>query len=144
MKKKVLGLIAVVITILGININTYASESIYYTTPNGIELTKEEYEFLKAFYWDGYPDVMTQAQYERFLELDLLNREVNIKKTTIPGNPFSLGNTPRSPYYSDPAKTVQIGTACSTNCYTSLVAYWDASPFERSYDAYQKATNIDY
>ena len=28
----------------------------------------KEYDFLTTFYWSGYPDLMTQAQYDEFVE----------------------------------------------------------------------------
>ena len=47
---------------MGISLNTYAKDSVYYTTPKGIELTKEEYNFLVNFYWQGYVDNMSEEQ----------------------------------------------------------------------------------
>ena len=55
MKKKLMGFIILLIAVIGISMNVYADESVYYTNPNGVELTQEEYEFLQSFYWDGYP-----------------------------------------------------------------------------------------
>ena len=64
MRKKLIRIILLIITLMGININTYAKDSVYYTTPKGIELTKEEYNFLVNFYWQGYVDNMSEEQNE--------------------------------------------------------------------------------
>jgi len=133
MKKKAIGLLLIAAAIIGITKNVYASENVFYTTPNGIELTEEEYKFLTTFFWEGYPDIMTEEQYQDFVSRDLLTKELKIKKVKIPNNPFGIST--RSPSHSDYAKTVQIGSICSTTCYTSIVATWDsASPNTRSYD----------
>lgn len=132
MKKMAFGLLLLIISIIGITKNVYASENVFYTTPNGIELTEEEYKFLTTFFWKEYPDIMTEEQYQDFVSRDLLTKQLKIKKVEIPDSPF--GNPTRSPSHSDPAKTLQIGSICSTTCYTSLVATWTASHFTRSYD----------
>lgn len=132
MKKMAFGLLLLIISIIGITKNVYASENVFYTTPNGIELTEEEYKFLTTFFWKEYPDIMTEEQYQDFVSRDLLTKQLKIKKVEIPDSPF--GTPTRSPSHSDPAKTLQIGSICSTTCYTSLVATWTASPFTRSYD----------
>ena len=132
MKKMAFGLLLLIISIIGITKNVYASENVFYTTPNGIELTEEEYKFLTTFFWKEYPDIMTEEQYQDFISRDLLTKQLKIKKVEIPDSPF--GTPTKSPSHSDPAKTLQIGSICSTTCYTSLVATWTASPFTRSYD----------
>ena len=63
MKKIVMVLLAG-LCIFGIAKNVYAEE-VYYTTQNGIELTREEYEFLTSFYGEEYPDIMTKEMYEK-------------------------------------------------------------------------------
>ena len=68
--KKIVGVLILLVVIFSLNKNVYAEESIYYTTTNGIELTEEEYHFLTEFYWDGYPDIMTEEQYERVDYID--------------------------------------------------------------------------
>lgn len=132
MKKMAFGILLLIISIIGITKNVYASENAFYTTPKGIELTEEEYKFLTTFFWKGYPDIMTEEQYQDFVSRDLLTKQLKIKKVEIPDSPF--GTPTKSPSHSDPAKTLQIGTVCAPNCYTSLVATWTANPFTRSYD----------
>ena len=127
MRKKLIRIILLIITLMGISLNTYAKDSVYYTTPKGIELTEEEYNFLVNFYWQGYVDNMSEEQYEEFANSDLLSRKLIVKT--------SEDNEPdRSPTHTTPSKNLKISAACSTNCTVSIVATWTVNPSIRSYD----------
>lgn len=133
--KKILMTLFAVLAIVGITKNVYAEE-VYYTTPNGIELTREEYDFLAMFYGEEYLDLMTRDMYDEFVEDDLINSDVKIKTYNEPQlallNP---GMSPRSQSHSTSAKTVQIGRACLTSyCIMSLKNTWHGSPSVRSWD----------
>ena len=135
MNKKVIMLLLVAIAIFGITTNVYAEEA-YYTTQNGIELSREEYEFLTTFYWPGYPDVMTKAQYEEFVDLDLVNSDITIKTYEEPVNELQgPGLEQRSTSHTTSTKHLQIGAAClPTKCIMSLVNTWLIDPSVTSWD----------
>lgn len=145
MKKIVLALLAV-LSIVGITKDVYAKE-VYYTTPIGIELSREEYDFLTSFYNEHYPDIMTQAMYDEFVEDDLLNAKVNKVSYTEPQlallNP---GMSPRSTIHSTTAKTIQISSAClNSYCIIDIENTWNQSPSVRSWDnigAYISGTTL--
>ena len=134
--KKTLMLLVVAIFSIGITKNVFALEEPYYTTPNGIELTQDEYEFLNKFYFQGYADIMTRDQYDAIVADDLFNREVTIVKYEDPGLALlspSIGS--RSDTHSTPAKTVQIGKVCPPSyCIMTLTNTWHGSPATRSWD----------
>lgn len=123
MKKKIIGMMILAIAMMGISINTYAKE-VYYTTPNGIELTEAEYNFLVNFYWEEYVDNMTQDQYEEFANSDLLSRKLIVKNN----------DQSRSQSHSTNSKNIKISAACSSTCLVSIVATWYTNPTIRSYD----------
>ena len=125
MKKALFGLLLCV-AVLGFGFNVYAEEEVYYTNANGVELNEKEYKFLTAFYWDGYPAIMTKKDYKEFVDMDLMNRRIIIKK--------SNGGSSKSPYHGTSHKSVQISAACSSTCYINIVATWFVSPYNRSYD----------
>lgn len=127
MKKKIMGMLVLAIAIMGISINAYAKD-VYYTTPNGIELTEAEYNFLVNFYWEEYVDNMTQEQYEEFANSDLLSRKLIVKNSEDQMGPS------RSQSHSTYAKNLKISAACSSNCTVSIVATWFVNPAIRSYD----------
>ena len=136
MNKKGFWLLLVAIVIMGFSKNVYASQEVYYTTPNGIELNREEYEFLTTFYWPGYPDIMTRDAYDEFVEDDLLHSDITIKTRTFPSSALiNPGNNINSSSTSDGIKTLQIGAAClPTKCIMSLVNTWDIEPGITSWD----------
>ena len=144
--KKMVVLLLAVICIFGITKNVYA-EGAYYTTQNGIELTREEYEFLTTFYGEEYLDIMTKTMYEEFVQDDLINSDVEIKTYNEPQ--LSLLNpnmSPRSTSHSTPYKTVQISRGClPTYCIINLKNTWHVSPSVRSWDnigAYLDGVNL--
>ena len=121
-------LLIVGIFLLGIMTQVEAKENVFYTTPNGIELTKEEYHFLTTFYWKDYVDHMSLEQYEEFQNSDLLERELISTSRND-----SVCQT-RSDTHSTTFKTLKVSAACSNNCVISLVNTWKVNPSVRSYD----------
>lgn len=135
MRKRGFWLLLVAIVVMGFSINVYA-ENAYYTTANGIELNREEYEFLTTFYGTPYVDIMTRDQYDEFIEEDLLHSDVTYK-TVTPSNTVLInpGNNINSSSTSTQAKTLQIGAAClPTKCIMSLVNTWHVDPGTTSWD----------
>lgn len=127
MKRRVMGILLVAITIFGININKAYAES-YYTNSNGVEFTQEEYDFLTTFYWDSYVENMTEEQYEVFINSDLLSRELTTASTT------ETMCSPQSTSHTTSYKNLKISAACSSDCVVSLVLTWLGNPTVRSYD----------
>ena len=122
MKSKWLMMV-VALFLLGIP-HVFAKE-VFYTTPNGIELTEKEYNFLTNYYWDTYPDEMTNTQYEEFKNSDLLSRKLQVKT-----NDSSKGT-----WHSSTYKTLKIASACSSSdCMITITATWTYDPATRSYD----------
>lgn len=132
--KKIILLLAV-LCVFGITKNVYAEEA-YYITQNGIELTREEYEFLTTFYGPRYPDIMTRDMYDEFIEDDLINSDVETVTYNEPQLPLlNPGMSPDSQIHSTSAKTVAISRGClSTYCMISLKNTWHGSPSVRSWD----------
>ncbi len=134
MKKGVMSLLAI-LCIFGIAKNVYAEE-VYYTNQNGVELTREEYEFLATFHNSIYPSIMTRDMYDSFVESDIMNSDIQIVTYTEPALPLlNPGLPPTSQSHSTSAKTVQIAAGCVTDrCYMDLQATWHISPSVRSWD----------
>lgn len=131
--KKRFGLLLVIIMLFACHLNVNAEESIYYTNPNGVELTREEYLFLQSFFFERYPEIMTEDDYNEFVTLDLMNGEFQTVSSEIPGT-FGNVNLPQGSYYSTANKSITISSVCSSNCYVSITADWKNSPSVRSYD----------
>lgn len=122
-------------------INVYAknleSKDIYYINGYNVEFTKEEYDFISQFYWEGYQDKMTVIDYQDFVDSNIINGEIE----TINLNPIMSRDTT----ISEPNKTLKISKSCSTNCAISVVATWKSTPTTKSYDvmgAYLNKTKL--
>lgn len=131
--KKRFGLFLVIIMLFACYYNVNAEESIYYTNPNGVELTRDEYVFLQSFFFERYPEIMTMDDYNEFVDLDIMNGEIQTASSLIPGT-FGNVNLPQGSYYSTANKSIEITSSCTTNCYISITANWINNPAIRSYD----------
>lgn len=130
MKRRVINILLLAIALFGMSIcPTKARENVYYTTPNGIELTEEEYRFLTTFYWDSYVDNMTEEQYEDFVNSDLLERRFTTASTSD-----DIMCSPNSTSHTTSYKNLKISAACSSYCTVSIVLTWLVNPSVRSYD----------
>jgi hypothetical protein len=142
--KKVVMLLLVVLCAFGIT-NVYAEE-VYYTNQNGVELTREEYEFLSTFHNPIYPTIMTRDMYDQFAESGMINNEIQTVRYIEPQLPLlNPSIPPTSQSHSTSYKTVQISAACSNKCYMDLQATWHVSPSVRSWDnigAYLDGVNL--
>lgn len=136
MKRKVLGLILVVVAIIGITKDVSAKENVYYITANGIELTRHEYIYLTNFYWPGYPDIMTEDQYDELVEMEFFDSELTVVTQQESGlNLVGPGNSTQSTSHQTSAKHLTIGSAClPTKCIMNLLNTWSVSPGTRSWD----------
>ena len=77
--KRLLSLLALSTAIIGIGtVNDEANNNIYYTNPNGINLTEKEYNLVKTMFDDHFLEIMNQEDYNYINRLDVNNKEVEI------------------------------------------------------------------
>lgn len=108
--------------------NVNAEErKIYYTNNNGVELTKDEYDFLTEVYWNGYQSKMTQDEYDYYRDGDYFGGEV--EKKIVYDTPLTRGT-----FHSTPNKAIQISKTCNTTCSITIGVEWINNPTIRSYD----------
>ncbi len=125
MKKKLCITLILLLVVLIRWMNVSALE-IYYTNANGINLTKEEYNFLTDFYWDGYQKNLTIDEYN-YLFKDGIATNVESKEYI----PFQMLGTS----FSSSSKSLKISKASVSNYYLmSITVNWLVSPKVRSYD----------
>ncbi len=101
----------------------------YFTNENGVSLTKEEYDFLTKMYWDGYQKIMTQDEYNKFKENDIINGEFDSKVVTVGDNNLTRGTT-----HTTASKSLKVSKSCSSNCLVAVTLTWLGQPTIRSYD----------
>lgn len=104
-----------------------ALQDAYYKNPNGVILTKEEYEFLSLMYWDGYQSIMTLSDYTEFKNSNIMSGDITSKTSED-------GIKPRGTFHETNAKILKITSSCSSDCFVSVVLTWKNNPNTRSYD----------
>lgn len=115
------------------------AKEIFYTNNNKVSFTKEEFEFIKELFYDGYQDLMTFNNYNTLLS----NRDISIEE--IESNTVSFLRNSKSTYHETQSKYFTIKKSCSNNCIITLVAEWKSNPSIRSYDvigAYLKDVDL--
>lgn len=140
--KKVFALIAL-LSMISFNSNAMALEDreIYYTNDYNVSFTKDEYDFVGEFYFDGYQNIMRQEDYNYMIDNDLMNG--NIQITEISDENVLLPRASVS--YATGSKRLKLSSSCSTTfCSMTLNLTWLVSPNVRSYDligAYSPTSN---
>lgn len=104
--------------------NVLAEE--YYKNDYGVILNKDEYDFLNYMFWDGCQSLMTKTDYEKFINSDIMNGELD---SQIYEEPMTRATT-----IEDNSRSFKISKSCSTNCLVSVTLKWKGVPTTKSYD----------
>lgn len=135
--KKIIVSVFILFVIPIINVSAKENVDAFYTNKYNVAFTKEQYDFISQFYWEGYQDNMERDDYQNFINSNIMNGEVE----TVELN----DNMPRSSTVTAKNKNLKISKSCSTNCTISVVATWTSTPTTKSYDvigAYLKNVNL--
>lgn len=135
MKKAVKILLVIVgclVVILGTK-NVSAKE-VAYTNEKGFEFTQDEYNFFKKIYGQKFvKKYLDQDIYNQFSNTDFANAEVITKVYST--NESRQNPTKDSPFFSSPAKSIQISKYCSqATCRAFITVTWLGDPSVKSYD----------
>lgn len=129
--KKILPLLLLSTAVIGVGVVKVKAESdnVYYTNPNGINLTEKEYNLVKEMFDERFLEVMNQDDYNFINRLDVNNRDVELSVK----EPDYIGS--RSTYLETNAKKLAIGKSCSTkSCTVTITNSWKYEPKVKSYD----------
>lgn len=107
---------------LSFTCNVEAKELIYYINKYDVGFSKEEYDFISNFYFEGYQDYMDIEDYNDFKASNIMNGEIQIIN-------YPLINL-QSEIYETQMKQLKVSSSCSTNC----IVIWKQNPKIRSYD----------
>lgn len=132
------GLLIVVLLSCCMFVTNVHAKQVYYENEYGVQLTKEEYDYLVYMYWDGAQDFMTQEDYSKFEQSGIVGGSLSSTTYTEPV-------LTRGASYETASKSLKISSSCSTNCNISIVATWKNLPAIRSYDvigAYLENTSL--
>lgn len=128
MKKTIFSLFLVVSLVMMFTVTNVSAKEYYYTNDNGVSLTKEEYDFLSELYWDGYQERMTQEQYEKFIEKDLINEEI------VSDEAYDVDFITRGTEHTTSSKKIKISRVCTSDCTVVISLTWLVNPSTRSWD----------
>lgn len=129
---KKLFVLIVLLIIVSFSGNAMALDinEVYYTNDNDVSFTKEEYDFVSEFYFDGYQKMMTKEDYNYMIDNKLMDGEIKITEITDV-NP-SLA---RDVTHTTGSKKLKLASSCpSSTCNLTLTLTWLTSPNTRSYD----------
>lgn len=133
MKKRIM-LFMVICFCSIIGIRNVSAKEVYYTNEKGFEFSEDEYTFFKKVYGEKLVQkYFDESLYNDYAGIDFANTEVQTKKYTTNESRQPLLRD--SPYYSTPAKSIQISNVCtSIMCKISITATWLGDPTVKSYD----------
>lgn len=129
--KKLLYLFAFVFMFIGLY---DVKASTYYTNTKNVNFTKEQYDFVSEMFYDGYQEVMEQADLDKMVELDLIGKPISKKTITSDGLINDNPVNPRSTYVYYAGRTLTIDVVCTTQCLVALTAQWGCTPNIQSWD----------
>lgn len=109
--------------------NVKAAEEVYYTNPNNVSFTKEQYDFFTAMYYEGYQEIVTPELFAMFEEDEMMADLVE-SKTYVD---YDIPST-RATVVTSNSKSLKIAKGGSSRCSVSVVLNWTGSPTIRSYD----------
>ena len=131
MKKIFMMMALMLLMAFSSNVMALEEREVYYTNDNGVSLTKEEYDFVSKFYFDGYQKLMIKEDYDYIIDNKLMEGEI---KTTIIEDydePYLRGDIT----HTTVSKQLRLSSSCPTSsCSMVLMLTWLKSPNVRSYD----------
>lgn len=129
--KDVVKVLLVLLGVMTINVN---ADDAFYTNPNGISLTEQEYNFFTDMYWDGYQEYLDSTTYNKYATMGLFDKEITTVVYDQPDD-FYLSDLGRGLIHETTAKKLQLSYACSgTLCSMATSLDWKGAPTITSYD----------
>ena len=127
-------------TICLMNEIVFAQENeIYYENSNGVKLTKEEYDFIGEFYYDGYQEYISLNSFQVMKEMNIFSKPIT--KVFVEDNGIQLLTDVS---YQSASKKLVMSYSCGSLCVVSFLAEWLTIANVRSYDligAYSPSSN---
>ena len=127
--KKIIQYMLIVVMVFGISLKVNAEE-VFYTTPNGVDLTEKEYRYLTTLFWKDYVDNMTQSQVDDFRDEGWFEGRLVTSSIEDNGNMCSIN----SPSHETPYKKLSISATCISECLVSLINTWKVDSVIKSWD----------
>lgn len=125
--KKIL-LIIMLILLYGTKVN---AKEIFYTNDYNVSFSKEEYEFISNFIFDGYQKTMNQLEFDEMFSDINANYEINSVQYESKPPLMTTSNS----VHETASKILTLKSSCNeVNCRISIINNWKKAPVIRSYD----------
>ena len=122
--------IVLFVTSLSVDVFALNDKDIYYTNDYYVSFTKEEYDFVSKFYFDGYQKLMNQEQYNYMIDNNLMEGEIKIQELADEDVLLPRADTS----YTTGTKKIKLSSSCGTTCNMTITVTWMKSANVRSYD----------
>ena len=130
MNKKILTIIYVLF-LFSITTNVDAESNNLYINNNGINVTKNEYNFICDFYGKDYFNKMTKEDYKWISDLNINNNSIYFGEYSLGAN-RAMAN---SSSHETNSKKLNIAKSCdNAKCTVITRLVWKVNPVARSYD----------
>ncbi len=121
----ILGLLGMLISNTSVSALTNENQ---YINPNGIILTKKEFDFVSEFYGEDYFYSMTQEDYNWIQDLNINTSDIEIKSA------YDFNSITKGISFADINKKITIAKSCNTICTIMVKATWLKNPPVKSFD----------
>lgn len=121
--------ICIIIILASLFIGNVNAQEFYYENNNGVILTKQEYDKISEFFWEGYQNNLTNEEFTFLKKNGLFENE--IRNVELNDNGFNLLS---EDIHTTTNKSLKMNAVCSTNCLVSISLNWINLPKVRSYD----------
>lgn len=139
--KKFIMIVTLLMVVFSNNVFASEDRDIYYTNEHYVSFTKEEYDFVSDFYYDGYQEYMNQEDYNYMIDSNMMNSEIQTVEYTDNDGLLPFADTS----YATGSKRIKLSSACESSfCNMAITLNWLVSPKVRSYDligAYSPSSN---
>lgn len=112
---------------------------IYYNNSNGVKMSKEEYDFIGEFYYDGYQEYISLNSFQTMKDMNIFSKPIT--KVSAEDNGIQLLTDVT---YQSASKKLVMKYSCTSICMVSFLAEWLNVANVRSYDligAYSPSSN---
>lgn len=112
------------------------ADEIYYTNSNGVSMTEEQYDFIGDVYYDGYQDIITPAEFNRYQTYGYFGS--TITKVVLDEDDLVQMEQPNQimgTVHETTAKRLQLVKICgSYTCGIGTTLTWKGDPKKKSWD----------
>ena len=114
------------------------ADDIYYTNANNVSMTKQQYDFFVELADEGYPDVVTEETYNKFVNNGLFTQPIEKQiydEDSVRQQEIIPSVMPRGTVHETQAKKLMLAKSCGSSfCSITVTLDWKGQPVIKSWD----------